>query len=100
MITDIYNLTKLPLLITENGLADEQDIHRSSFLREHIAALLRCRDKKIPLMGYLHWSLTDNFEWAFGMTPRFGLAAVEQQSLRRMPRPSFYEFQRIIHNGL
>lgn len=43
----------------------------------------------VPVLGYLHWSLTDNFEWAEGLKPRFGLVEVDYRTLERTPRPSF-----------
>ncbi|APR79806.1 Beta-glucosidase [Minicystis rosea] len=84
----------LPLAVTENGLADEEDSRRPAFLRDHLASLdrvMRGSEAGPPLdvRGYYHWSLTDNFEWLEGYSKRFGLVAIRyEEDLRRVPRPS------------
>jgi beta-glucosidase len=50
----------------------------------------------VKLIGYLHWSLLDNFEWGFGRWPRFGLAAVDYKTGRRTLRPSAVWFGKIV----
>jgi beta-glucosidase/6-phospho-beta-glucosidase/beta-galactosidase len=77
-----------PVLIAENGMAirrraDNRHIHerrdkitRSEFLRRHVAEVRRIREEGIPLLGYLHWSLFDNYEWG-SFTPRFGLFSLD-----------------------
>jgi beta-glucosidase len=67
----------LPMVITENGLADAIDERRPDFVRASIAALDRARANGADVRGYLHWSLLDNFEWADGHEGRFGLYAVD-----------------------
>lgn len=79
---------KKPILITENGLADENDQSRRWWLEETIVALERAISEGIPVIGYLHWSLLDNFEWAYGWWPKFGLIAVDRKSMERTVRPS------------
>jgi beta-glucosidase len=84
----------LPLLVTENGLADGDDSRRSRFLEEHVAALERvARDH--PVAGYLHWSLLDNFEWLDGYGPKFGLFAFDAATFERRKRPSAETFRRL-----
>ena len=85
----------LPLYITENGAAypvDEvdpaRDPARVSFLRRHLEAALDALDRGIPLRGYFAWSLLDNFEWALGYGPRFGIVHVDYQTLERRVRDS------------
>lgn len=86
---------KVPVYITENGLADAQDAHRSQFLLEHLAVLWQAIQEGIPVKGYFHWSLMDNFEWAEGFTPRFGL-----MDIARRWRPSAEVYREIArHNG-
>jgi len=78
----------VPLVVTENGLADARDDRRPAFLRAHLASL----DQAIATLdvrGYYHWSLTDNFEWLDGYRMRFGLVEIRyDQGLARVPRPS------------
>jgi len=64
---------KVPVYITENGLADAHDTQRSQFLLEHLACLWQAIQEDIPVKGYFHWSLIDNFEWADGFEKKFGL---------------------------
>ena len=76
----------VPLIVTENGIAADDDITRRDFLLEHLTVLSDCVDSGIDVRGYMHWSLMDNFEWAEGTTARFGLAAVDYATQARTPR--------------
>jgi beta-glucosidase len=85
------------IFITENGIAlpdvaDEQDRvndpRRVSFLRDHLRAAHRAIDAGVPLKGYFHWSLMDNFEWGHGYTKRFGLFRVNFETCERTPKES------------
>lgn len=67
----------LPIYITENGLADEKDVNRERFVAEHLFELGKAKARGADVRGYLHWSLVDNFEWAAGYCPRFGLLRVD-----------------------
>ena len=82
-----------PLVVTENGLADEADRLRPFFLRSHLAAVERVEASGIPVHGYFHWSLVDNYEWLDGFDPKFGLYAVDRSTMRRTPRPSVAVFR-------
>jgi beta-glucosidase len=53
-----------------------------------LAVLKKAIDDGVPVLGYCHWSLIDNFEWIFGYKPRFGLASVEPGTFVRIPKPS------------
>jgi len=85
----------LPLYITENGAAypvddaePARDPARVSFLRRHLDAALDALERGVPLRGYFAWSLLDNFEWAQGYGPRFGIIHVDYQTLERRVRDS------------
>ncbi len=78
----------LPILITENGVADEDDELRPGFLRDHLAAVADAAAGGADVRGYLHWTSMDNFEWAEGYSKRFGLLAVDRQTLARVAKPS------------
>lgn len=84
-----------PLLVTENGLADAADAMRPAFLESHVAVLEEAVREGLPVHGYLHWSLVDNYEWLDGWEPRFGLLALERATLARRPRPSAETFRRL-----
>lgn len=80
---------KKPIFITENGLADENDAYRRWWVEETIVAMERAISEGVDLRGYFHWSLLDNFEWAFGWWPKFGLVAVDREhGMKRTVRPS------------
>jgi len=85
----------LPLYVTENGAAypvdaadPTRDPARVSFLRRHLEAALDALDRRVPLRGYFAWSLLDNFEWALGYDPRFGIVHVDYRTLERRVRDS------------
>lgn len=90
-----YNL---PIYITENGLADREDKLRSRFITDHIEAIRCALDQDILVRGYLHWSLLDNFEWAHGFAPRFGLVEVDYQTQERTIRASARVYADLIKN--
>ena len=69
------------------GQVDE-DTDRIMWTRAYLAQLQRATADGVPIGGYFHWSLLDNFEWSFGYGPRFGLHAVDRRTLRRTPKLS------------
>ncbi len=80
-----------PLLVTENGIADAADAKRPKFLVQSLHKAWQTATRKpggVPLLGWMHWSLVDNFEWSAGYKPRFGLYSYSPTTLRRRPRPS------------
>lgn len=86
---------KKPIYITENGLADAKDIHRSWFIRETLKNVFLAIQDGVDVRGYFHWSLLDNFEWDKGFWPRFGLVEIDYHTLKRNPRQSFYDYAKI-----
>ncbi len=92
---------KKPIYITEHGLADAEDKNRKWFLTESLRELSRAISEGADVRGYMHWSLLDNFEWAYGFWPRFGLIEVDYKTLKRTVRPSAKEYAQIIQqNGV
>ena len=92
----LYERYQKPLLVTENGLAGGDDEHRKWWLTQTVMALHRSREAGVELLGYLHWSLLDNFEWDKGFWPRFGLFAVDYRTMQRTPRPSAIWLARLL----
>jgi beta-glucosidase len=92
-ITSRYE--RLPILITENGAADHSDRLRKGFIREHLHWLQQALNEGARVENYCHWSLLDNYEWAEGFKPRFGLYAVDYATQKRTLRPSGEFFSRI-----
>jgi beta-glucosidase len=92
------DLGNRPIMIAENGMAlrrkpdnsvaahRNDQLRRSDFLKLHIHQVKRLRQEGVPLIGYMHWSLTDNYEWG-SYTPRFGLLSIDfQQGTERLVR--------------
>jgi beta-glucosidase len=89
------------VLITENGIFDATDTMRPDYIRQHVAAAHRALAAGVPLIGYLHWSLIDNFEWAQGWTTPFGLVALDPDTQKRVPKASAFVLSDICRrNGL
>ncbi len=88
-----------PIFITENGLADHRDHYRANFIRDHLEQIHKAISEGVPVQGYCHWSLLDNFEWAEGFEPRFGLFEVDYLSGVRTPRPSRDVYRDIINKN-
>ncbi len=84
----LYEKFKKPVMITENGLADANDKYRKWWLSETMVSLARSIRGGTNIIGYLHWSLLDNFEWDKGFWPKFGLVSVDRETMKRTVRPS------------
>ncbi len=90
----------LPLVVTENGVAAEDDRQRLAYLREHLTVVRDALADGVDVRGYLYWSAFDNFEWAEGFRPRFGLVGIDhERELARVPRPSAQAFARVAASG-
>ncbi len=83
------------LLVTENGIATEEDERRCSFLPEAVGSVLKARREGVPVNGYFYWSLLDNFEWQSGFDKKFGLIAVNRSTQKRIPKNSLYKYGQI-----
>ena len=78
-----HEATGVPVFVTEHGLAELDDGHRAAFLSPALAGLLDAIEDGVPVLGYLHWTLLDNFEWIFGYDVRFGLHEVDRETFAR-----------------
>lgn len=88
---------KKPIFVTENGVADEQDQYRQWWLQETIIAMERAISESVDVAGYFHWSLLDNFEWAYGYWPKFGLVAADHKDgMKKEIRPSARKYAEFI----
>jgi len=87
-IDNMWSTYKKPIIISENGLADRNDKNRKWWLEETFASLKKSKNSGVDLIGYLHWSLLDNFEWAYGWWPNFGLISVDRENMKRTKRKS------------
>lgn len=79
---------RLPIYVTENGIAIMDDHVRETYIRTAVGGVAACLGDGIDVRGYVHWSLLDNFEWIFGYQPHLGLVAVDRATMRRTIKPS------------
>ena len=94
----------LPIMVSENGMADDHvpengkvhDEDRIAFLKEFLPQLKKAADEEIPLLGYQHWSFLDNFEWNEGYGPRFGLVHVNYETQERIVKDSARYYAEVI----
>lgn len=94
-----------PIIITENGWSSADapaadgkvhDPQRTAFLNGYLKSLLRASNDGVPVKGYMHWSLLDNFEWREGLAQRFGLIYVNYKTQRRIVKDSAFRYKEII----
>ncbi|MBV8099499.1 MAG: beta-glucosidase [Verrucomicrobia bacterium] len=94
-----------PLYISENGAAfvdtvesdgSINDHERTEYIQKHLSAVAEARNAGVDIRGYFVWSLLDNFEWAYGYDPRFGLVHVDYATQQRTPKASFRWYQQFV----
>jgi beta-glucosidase len=84
-----WELSKhVPVMVTENGIATQDDSRRIDYTRGALEGLHACIEDGVELLGYQHWSALDNYEWASGFAPTFGLIAWDKETFARTPKPS------------
>lgn len=92
----LWKKYKLPLIVTENGLADRNDSYRKWWLGKTMIALTNALNQGVDIRGYFHWSLIDNFEWAHGKWPRFGLIEIDYTTGKRKVRQSAVWWAKVV----
>ena len=104
----IYERYRIPVMISENGIAiidfkmDDGHVHdpqRIQFLKWYLRGLSRAADEGYPVIGYMVWSILDNFEWAFGYEKRFGLIYVDYRTQERTMKDSAYWYSEVIKSN-
>ena len=93
---EVHAHCRAPILITEHGIDTLDDEQRARHLTASISHLRAAMVDGIPVLGYIHWSLLDNFEWSSGYAPRFALVAVDRTTFRRTPKPSAVHYRRLV----
>lgn len=78
----------VPVIVTEHGVATDKDPIRARLIPAALIELKKAMDEGVPVLGYIHWSLLDNFEWSIGYWPKFGLASVDRKTFQRTLKPS------------
>jgi beta-glucosidase len=92
-----YNL---PVIIAENGICTKDDQERWEYIKNHLKNVHLAMDQGVNVTGYLYWSLMDNFEWAHGYAPRFGLIDVDYKTQQRTIRESAKKFAQVCQTGV
>lgn len=87
---------KRPLFVAEAGIADEKDVFRASYIEKQVESVYEAMQEGIDVRGHMYWSLLDNYEWALGFEKRFGLIAINYDSMERIIRPSALRYKEII----
>lgn len=83
-----YNKYRLPIYITENGIADRHDKRRPEFISSHLSFIAKAINEGIPVERYYHWTLMDNYEWILGGAAKFGLYKHDVKTQERTARKS------------
>lgn len=97
----VHKMFGLPIMIASNGIGTEDDLQRRRFLVNHLGQIKRAMDDGANVIGYMHWSFMDNFEWFMGFEPKFGLVEVNYSTLERIPRNSAHMYGEIAKkNGI
>lgn len=86
----------VPVMVTEHGLATDDDTRRVAFLEPSLDGLRAAIGEGVPVLGYLHWTLLDNYEWIFGYGIKLGLVEVDRETQERRPKPSAAEYARLV----
>jgi beta-glucosidase len=92
------------IIVTENGAAfpdmveegQVNDLHRKQYLQQYLLKVLQAKNEGAPVSGYFVWSFTDNFEWAEGYHPRFGLVHIDYVTQKRTVKSSGYWYSRFL----
>ena len=93
------------MVISENGLATRDQVfldgkvhdpQRIDFMARYLGSVRRALDEGVPVTGYFHWSIMDNFEWSEGYKDRFGLIHVDYQTQKRTPKDSYHWYRQVI----
>jgi beta-glucosidase len=83
-----HQATGVPILVSEHGVGTTDDSIRAKFIPEALTHLKGAIDEGVPVIGYCHWSLVDNFEWIFGYKVKFGLHSFDPVTFARTAKPS------------
>lgn len=95
MVRYMHKATGKPVVVSENGIDTADDERRTRYIDDALNGLLDAVRDGVPVLGYFHWSLIDNFEWLQGFTPTYGLASVDRKTFVRTLKPSAFHLGKI-----
>ena len=90
-----HAMTGVPIIVSEHGVGTDDDSVRAQLIPAALVELRRAMAEGVPVLGYMHWSLVDNFEWIFGYKVHFGLHSIDRTTFRRTAKPSADVYARI-----
>jgi len=90
-----HAMTGVPIIVSEHGVGTDDDSVRAHLIPAALVELRRAMAEGVPVLGYMHWSLVDNFEWIFGYKVHFGLHSIDRTTFRRTAKPSADVYARI-----
>lgn len=94
-----YDRWPAPIWVTENGTADNTERFRTQFLHDHLEIVAAARSTGLPFERFYHWCFVDNWEWAEGEVPRFGIVALDYATQERTVKPSGRFYADVIAAG-
>jgi beta-glucosidase len=83
-----HSVAGIPVIVTEHGVGTDDDHIRSTLIPQALIELKKVMDEGVPVRGYIHWSLIDNYEWVFGYRIHFGLHTLNRDTFERKRKPS------------
>lgn len=95
----VWQRTRTPIIVTENGFSGDDDVRRAAFIRESLEALQGAIADGVDVRGYFYWSLLDNYEWMAGYGPKFGIVGVDRSTQTRTVKPSALAYGEIARAG-
>lgn len=100
VVTWAYRRYRCPIILTENGMADEKDRHRKTFIIQHLRQLHKAVEGGVPVLGYFYWSLIDNLEWPLGFRPRLGLYTIDYKTKERKATRAVPTYRKICEDNV
>ncbi len=91
-----FEVAHVPVLVSEHGVATDDDAVRLGFLEPALEGLLDAIDDGVPVLGYCHWTFVDNFEWIAGFHSFLGLHSLDRETFERTAKPSAGEYSRLV----
>ncbi|MGC5171892.1 glycoside hydrolase family 1 protein [Microbacterium sp. DT81.1] len=95
----VYPVSGVPVLVSEHGIGTEDDTIRAAFIEPSLEGLRQAIAAGVPVIGYCHWTLMDNFEWIFGYGPKLGLHSVDRETFERTAKPSSEVYGRFVREA-
>ncbi|WP_397558100.1 family 1 glycosylhydrolase [Microbacterium alkaliflavum] len=94
-----HEVSGVPVLVTEHGIQSDDDTQRAAFTPAALDGLASEIASGVPVLGYCHWTLMDNFEWIFGYGPKLGLFSVDRTTFERTPKPSASVYEEYVRGA-